>query len=90
MRFFLDITGLRIGEFLIVASAVHDEPVVIVMFVVYAVSAALFIRKERPGRWLIFAVLIFWVCIQGSMYFRSDFSGYYSFFQRRGNAQTVC
>lgn len=76
----LDLTGLSLGKTLFVISAFIDEPIDIVFVAVYAVTIVLFIWREKIGKWAVLAFLAGAASIQGAIYFRDDFSGYYTFF----------
>jgi hypothetical protein len=76
----LDLTGLSFGNMVFVVSAFIDEPIDVVFIAVYAVTIALFLWREKVGKWAVFAFLVAAAGVQGTIYFRKDFSGYYGFF----------
>ncbi|MDR3263684.1 MAG: hypothetical protein LBT30_05170 [Clostridiales bacterium] len=78
--FLFDMTGLSFGNVSLVASCFIDEPIDFIFFLIFAVAIFLFIWREKIGKWVIFAFLLCWLCIQGAIYFRNDYSGYYLYF----------
>jgi hypothetical protein len=82
--FLLDITGLTLGNTIIVVSAFIDEPIDIAFLVIYGILIYLFVRHEKIGKWLVSVYLLVWSITQGSQYFSNDFTGYYRFFADEG------
>lgn len=59
--FFLDMTGLRIGEGLLVSRAFREDGV---FFVIYVLLLVLFFFKDKTGRYILSAWLFLWFSTQ--------------------------
>lgn len=82
--FTLDMTGFRLGDFLLVTSAFSDEPIDVVWWGIFLVTFILFITREKIGRWCLFVFLAIWGCvIQYPMYFSTHdgIESYNAFFR---------
>jgi hypothetical protein len=75
-----NMTGLSIAGQTLVVSAFIDEPIDVPFIIIYGAAICLFVWRERIGKWVCLAWLSLAALVQGALYFRRDFSGYYAFF----------
>lgn len=81
--FTLDIVGMKIGHFYLVESAIKDEPIDIVWWVIFILCFILFIIKDKIGKYILLSFISIWCVIQYSMYLKSPkrIESYNSFFK---------
>ncbi|OPJ61143.1 hypothetical protein [Clostridium chromiireducens] len=81
--FTLDILGMKIGNFYLVESAIRDEPIDIIWWVIFVICFIIFIVKDKIGKYILLSFVSFWCLIQYSMYFKSQkrIESYNSFFK---------
>ncbi|MCB2308720.1 hypothetical protein LGL08_19560 [Clostridium estertheticum] len=69
--FTLDILGMKIGNFYLVESAIKDEPIDIIWWVIFVICFIVFIMKDKVGKYILLSFVSIWCFIQYSMYFKS-------------------
>jgi hypothetical protein len=69
--FTLDILGMKIGNFYLVESAIKDEPIDIIWWVIFVICFIIFIMKDKAGKYILLSFVSIWCFIQYSMYFKS-------------------
>ena len=69
--FTLDIVGVKIGNFYLVESAIKDEPIDIIWWVIFLICFIIFIVKDKVGKYVLLSFVSLWCLIQYSMYFKS-------------------
>ena len=81
--FTLDISGVKIGNFYLVESAIKDEPIDIIWWVIFIICFIIFIAKDNIGKYILLSFVSIWCFIQYSMYFTSakKIESYNSFFK---------
>jgi hypothetical protein len=81
--FTLDILGMKIGNFYLVESAIKNEPIDIIWWVIFLICFIMFVVKDKVGKYVLLAFISFWSLIQYSMYFKSSkrIESYNSFFK---------
>ena len=81
--FTLDISGVKIGNFYLVESAIKDEPIDIIWWVIFIICFIIFIAKDNIGKYILLSFVSIWCFIQYSMYFTSEkrIDRYNSFFK---------
>ena len=80
--FTLDILGMKIGNFYLVESAIKDEPIDIIWWVIFVICFIIFIVKDKVGKYILISFVSIWGLIQYSMYFKSakrieDYNNYF-------------
>ncbi|MDF2535470.1 MAG: hypothetical protein K0R18_1629 [Bacillales bacterium] len=81
--FTLDILGVKIGNFYLVESAIKDEPIDIIWWIIFIICFVIFIMKDKIGKYILLSFVSIWCFIQYSMYFNSAkrIERYNSFFK---------
>ncbi|OOM15899.1 hypothetical protein [Clostridium saccharobutylicum] len=81
--FTLDVLGMKIGKFYLVESAIKDEPIDIIWWVIFIICFIIFIVKDKVGKYVLLSFVSFWCVIQYSMYFKSPkkIESYNTFFK---------
>lgn len=81
--FTLDILGVKIGYFYLVESAIRDEPIDIIWWVIFIICFIIFIVKDKIGKYVLLSFVSIWCFIQYSMYFSSTkrIESYNNFFK---------
>jgi hypothetical protein len=69
--FTLDIFGVKIGSFYLVESAIKDEPIDIIWWVIFVICFIIFIVKDEIGKYILLSFVSIWCFIQYSMYLKS-------------------
>lgn len=69
--FTLDILGMKIGNFYLVESAIKDEPIDIIWWVIFVICFIIFIMKDTVGKYILLSFVLIWCFIQYSMYFKA-------------------
>lgn len=82
--FTLDILGMKIGNFYLVESAIKNEPIDIIWWVIFLICFIIFIVKDKVGKYILLSFVSFWFLIQYSMYFKSPkrIESYNNFFKQ--------
>lgn len=70
--FTLDITGFKLRDFNLVVSAIKDEPIDILWWLIFIVVFLWFIFKEKTGKYALSIFISIWAFIQFSMYFKNQ------------------
>ena len=60
----LNITGFRVGRFLLCTSCLKDEPIDLIFWVMYGASAVTFLFAPNVGQWLLLGVFFLFHVIQ--------------------------
>ncbi len=84
--FMLVITGFSLGPSIFVVSALTDEPIDILFFVLFVVCYIVFIWKDKVGKYILLVFLFGWSCMQYEKYFMSSerIQSYNEYFLREG------
>jgi hypothetical protein len=80
--YLLDITGLAMGDTIIVVSAFVDEPIDVIFLVLFGAFFFLYFKAEKIGKWALSIFLGCWAVLQYSKYFgsRESIESYNAFF----------
>jgi len=60
----LNVTGFRIGRFVLCTSCIKDEPIDLVFWVLYGASVVAFIFAPNVGQWMLLGVFILFHAVQ--------------------------
>lgn len=66
----LNVTGFRVGNFILVTSCLKDEPVDLVFWVPYAAAVVTFVFVPHIGQWILLGIFLFFHIICFSSTYR--------------------
>jgi hypothetical protein len=82
--FTFDITGFVFNKIVLVESAIINEPIDIIWWVIYIICFILFIAKNNIGKYSLLVFMVVWGCIQFPQWFNQNInkiSSYNNFFK---------
>ena len=85
--FAFDITGFSFKEIILVVSAIKDEPIDVLWWIIFAICFSLFIIKNKYGKYALLVFLVIWGFIQFPKWFTTDVNiieSYNIFFENEG------